>query len=173
MRTFVMLRVGIEIAELESGKRLLTRKRCDQRLFEHFLTLVSGRIARGKGRCRRVGFPMLEMIEHRCIDSIEVPDTPDMQAQSERISRGYAGGGNVARYVEIADSAAEGLESPLRGQRQAVQLGRRTRDRDVFWSDSVVQNLRERPTQPGRECPILCRARVEFHPERRFHRQRK
>src|SRR5713226_6918136 len=133
-----MLRVGVEITELEPGNCLLAGLGRNQRLLEHFLTLVSDRVTRDKGGFRRVGFPTIQTIEHRRIDAIEVADTADVQAKSERIPGRYAGGRNVARYLEVADGSTEVPGLPLRGQRQHLQLGRGTRDLDPFRHDSVV-----------------------------------
>src|SRR5882757_4099729 len=122
MRALILPRVGVEITELESGNGLLAGKRCDQRLFEHLLALVSARVARGKGGLRRVRFPMIEMIEHRRIDPIEVSDSADMQAQSLRIPCRYARGRNVARDLEVTYGSAEVLGLTFLGQRHDFQL---------------------------------------------------
>ena len=61
---------------------------------------------------------MIEMIEHRRIDSIEVAFAADVQAQRQRISGRRASRCDVARDLEIADGSAEILRLPLRGQRQ-------------------------------------------------------
>src|SRR5665213_75858 len=115
MHTLVMTRVGIEITELKSGNRLLSGSRGDQRLFEHFLAPVADLVAVGEGGFRRVGLPLIEMIEHRGIDAIEVSGTTDMQAQSKRIPYRYTGRRNVARYSKGADRSAEVLGLPLSG----------------------------------------------------------
>src|SRR5580658_9744368 len=94
-----------------------------------------------------------------------------MQAQCERISYRYAGGRNVARYLEFADGSAEVLGLALRRQRQDLQFGWGTADRNLIGGYAAVHALQEWPGQSGSDCPIGRGQRADLRGQRRFRRQ--
>jgi len=85
-----MLGAWIEIAELERGNPLLAGSSRDQWLLEYLRTSVSDRICRRKERFWRVGFPVIEMIEQSCIDTIVVADATDQQDKTFGPAKGLA-----------------------------------------------------------------------------------